>query len=80
MSDQQEKKRKREYRKGHPLPQTEHNRRLREKLILSHKLFKAYVPREIADEFKEICHKQGETMQDMVSMLIAEFNEKNRDK
>ncbi|OIV47298.1 hypothetical protein BK025_05320 [Sodalis sp. TME1] len=78
MFDQQEKKQKREYRKGAPLTQVEHNKRLVAKRSVSHKILRAFVPKDIVEQFKYTCHAQGETMQDVIAELMEAYIEKNR--
>ncbi|HAT1583125.1 TPA: transcriptional regulator [Raoultella ornithinolytica] len=79
MSDQNEKKEKREYRKGEPLTQVEHNKRLIAKRSASHKILRAFVPRDVVDQFKQVCHARGETMQDVIAELMEGYVEKFRE-
>lgn len=76
MSDQQETKTKREYRKGNPLTKTELNRRSDANKQKSHKLIRTFVPYVFAEKFKIQCKKQGITLQDAVYEAMVEFQDK----
>ncbi|BGI53775.1 MAG: replication regulatory protein RepA [Candidatus Hamiltonella defensa (Ceratovacuna japonica)] len=73
MTEQSEKKPKREYRKGNPLSGSERSRRRYRKLINDHKILKFYIPTEIKTHFTEKCEKEGVTQSEVMNKLIELF-------
>lgn len=76
MSEQPEKKVKREYRKGDPLTKTEYNTRYESIKTRTHKLVRVYVPYAIADDFKKVCKDVGVTQQEAISVAMLDYLEK----
>lgn len=75
MSDQQEKKRKREYRKGSPLTNTEYSKRYEASLPSSHVFVRALVPRTVVEDFKQRCAEKGVSMKDAISHAMIDYLE-----
>ncbi|AWK15587.1 RepB family protein [Candidatus Fukatsuia symbiotica] len=72
MTEPNEKK-KREYRLGNPLTQSEYNKRFEERKTKENKSIRMFVPYELAEDFKRYCKGNGLTMQDTVTELLREF-------
>lgn len=75
MSDQAEKKPKREYRKGNPLPKAELNRRYEASKARSHKFIRVLAPIDLVEDFKELCAKEGIPMQEGIALAMIDYLE-----
>ena len=73
MSDQSEKKTKREYRKGARLTQAEYNRRSEAIKKKTHKMVRTFVPYELAEDFKQFCKYNGITVQEGIAQAMLDF-------
>ncbi|ATW30883.1 hypothetical protein BJP41_10495 (plasmid) [Candidatus Williamhamiltonella defendens] len=73
MTEQSEKKPKREYRKGNPLSNAERKRRRYKKLIQEHKMVKFYISTQMKTYFIEKCNLEGVTQTEVIRKLIEFF-------
>lgn len=75
MTEQNEKKQKREYRKGNPLSVSERGQRRYRKLTSEHKMLKFYMPIQIKTHFAEKCSQEGMTQSEVMNKLVELFLE-----
>ncbi|WP_434523828.1 RepB family protein [Photorhabdus asymbiotica] len=64
---------KREYRKGNPLTQNEHNSRYKQKRIANNeKELRVFIPQEIKEDLIIFCKKEGISQSMYITMLLEQ--------
>ncbi|MCW7763423.1 RepB family protein [Photorhabdus luminescens] len=73
MSESNKTRKMREYRKGNPLTQNEHNIKYKQKKLASHeKELRVFIPQELKEELVIFCKKEGFSQSAYLTMLLGQ--------
>ncbi|EGY28101.1 Replication regulatory protein [Candidatus Regiella insecticola 5.15] len=73
MTEQNEKKPKREYRKGNPLTLTERTKRYKDKQKKNNREMRLFIPTDLGNQFTDHCREIKKSRSEVVSKLIEDY-------